>query len=131
MDISQKLLIEMVMRQTTYSFEKAEQELFKNNNDYIKVIKNALGINKPEKKESNININQEIYKEIRGFMDIGSKNFLINQEKQKQQEKILSKIQQQNKLKKQKANLENIIEKEVNDNEDTIPEDTISNLVTS
>ena len=131
MDISQKLLIEMVMRQTTYSFEKAEQELFKNNNDYIKVIKNALGINKQEKKESNININQEIYKEIRGFMDIGSKNFLINQEKQKQQEKILSKIQQQNKLKKQKANLENIIEKEVNDNEDTIPEDTISNLVTS
>lgn len=111
MDKSNKLLIEMVMRQTNYSFEEAEEELVKNNNNYIIVIKNALGINKPEKKESNININQGIYKEIREFMDNGSKNYLRNREKQLYQQEMLSKIQKQ-----QNTKLENISEKEENNN---------------
>ena len=39
----QRLLVEMVMRQTNYTFEEAEINLVKNNNDYMKVIREALG----------------------------------------------------------------------------------------
>ena len=45
-DNKQKLLIEMVMRQTMYSYDKAKEKLEENNNDYMLVIKRALGINK-------------------------------------------------------------------------------------
>jgi len=112
MNIEQKLLIEMIMRQTTYTFEEAKTQLENNDNNYIKVIKESFGINtKPKEKNS---INQQIYKEIRGFMDVGSKNFLMNQERQKKQQEILSRIAQQKKtqelLKKQNNKLENLTE---------------------
>ena len=75
----QKLLIEMVMRQTNYNYEQAEEELKKNNNNYIIVIREAMGI----KKETNntvTSINQGIYKEIRTLMDTRDTTARINKE---------------------------------------------------
>ncbi len=89
-----KLLIEMVMRQTTYTYEECEQKLNANQNNYMKVIKEFYGIKEPPKKE--VTINQGIIKEIRGLMDNASNNFRMKQEMQKsaqeyydQQQKII------------------------------------------
>ena len=85
----QQLLIEMVMRQTTYSFDEAKEELKKYNNDYIKVIKIGLGLGINEKKEEKSSINQGIYKEIRGLMDDASTKFRINQEQERKRLEII------------------------------------------
>lgn len=89
-----QLLIEMVMRQTSYTYEECEEKLLENENNYMKVIKEYYGIKEKPKKE--LTINQGIIKEIRGLMDNASNNFRIKQEMQKraqeyyeQQQKIL------------------------------------------
>ena len=75
----QKELIEMVMRQTNLSYEESEEELKNNNNDYMKVIKKANGI--LEKKEEKItSINQSIYKELRGYLDKCSLDYMERKE---------------------------------------------------
>jgi len=121
MNDQQKLLIEMIMRQTSYTFEEAELQLEKHDNNYMKVIKTALGINKPEKTKEKSTVNQQIYKEIRGFMDNGSKNFLMNQERQRKQQEVLSHIAEQKKaqelLKKQNNKLESLEEEGVEESE--------------
>ena len=114
MDAQQKLLIEMIMRQTSYTFEEAELHLETHDNNYMKVIKTALGINKSEKIKEKSSVNQQIYKEIRGFMDNGSKNFLMNQERQRKQQEVLSHIAEQKKaqelLQKQNNKLKSLEE---------------------
>ena len=97
-----KLLIEMVMRQTTYTYEECEEKLNENDNNYIKVIKEFYGIKEQSKKD--ITINQGIIKEIRGLMDNASNNFRIKQEMQKraeiyyEQQKKLSESKKLNKI---------------------------------
>ena len=56
--------IEIILRQTDYTQEVAIEKLNQHNNDYVKVIKEYLGIveKKPEKIKST---NQAIYKELR------------------------------------------------------------------
>ena len=105
----QKLLIEMVMRQTAYTFDEAKTQLDIHNNNYINVIKNALGIIKIEETnkdtKKNASINQQIYKEIRGFMDTGSKNYISTQNKYKKQQEIQSRIKPQQELLSQKKTM--------------------------
>jgi hypothetical protein len=70
-------LIQRVMSQTTYSEEEAREKLTLFNYDYIKVIKNFMGI----KQNNNVkikSINQEIYKQIRCNLDISMKNYREN-----------------------------------------------------
>ena len=59
--------IPIVCSQTNYKKEEAEEKLEKWNGDYIKVIKDYLNItNKTPIKKT---LNQEIYKEIRTFLN--------------------------------------------------------------
>ena len=75
----QILLIEMVMRQTILTFDETKEQLEINNNNYMIVIKEALGIK--EKKDTEIkSINQQIYTEIRGLMDNASDTYRKNKE---------------------------------------------------
>ena len=77
-------LIAMVMRQTTYTHQETLDLLNKYNGDYMKVIKefmkedsNKEDSNKEDSNKedsNNININQQIYKEIRTLMDDASRN---------------------------------------------------------
>lgn len=66
-------IINLVMRQTTYTYEEIINRLQNCNNDYIQVIRqyNLGNINEKKKEESNSvqSRNQEIYKQIRNFMD--------------------------------------------------------------
>ena len=70
----QELLIEMVMRQTSLGFAEARERLEINNNNYMIVIKEALGIK--QKVDTEIKtLNQQIYTEIRGLMDNASDTY--------------------------------------------------------
>ena len=63
--------IEIVMRQTEYTYEEANKALDKNDNNYIRVIKDAMGIKDLRGVENKFvdSINQTIYKNIREYMD--------------------------------------------------------------
>ena len=116
----QNLLIEMVMRQTSYTYEDAELQLKNNNNDYMKVIKEALGIIQ-QKNTKPDSVNQQIYKEIRGFMDVGSKNYRISQENEMKKQQIIEAIRkkqmaEQDKQREQKPDLTTIEECDNDDN---------------
>ena len=71
-DIELRKKIDLVINQTTYNEIQALEELTNNNFDPILVIKDYLGVNKKESgdkqikdKDKPLNINQEIYKQIR------------------------------------------------------------------
>ena len=97
----QKLLIEMVMRQTNLSFDETSECLKKHNNNYMIVIKEALGINNDNKKKPKT-VNQEIYTEIRGLMDNASERYRKQQEIEKQKEIIIEKLREEYNLRKNK-----------------------------
>ena len=69
MDSSQELQnkVVTVCRQTNYTSEVALQKLEQHNNDVMSVIKDYLGTSRPSKKPKSLN--QQIYTELRGFMD--------------------------------------------------------------
>jgi len=63
-----ELHVEKVMSQTNYTKEEAIEKLKLFNCDYMRVLKDYMGI--PEKKNCKIkSINQEIYKQIRFKLD--------------------------------------------------------------
>ena len=67
--------IKQIMSQTNYTEEVARNKLIEFNYDFMRVLKNYMGI--PEKKENNTikSINQEIYKQIRGNLDQTMKEY--------------------------------------------------------
>ena len=69
MDISQELQdkVDTVCRQTNYTSEVAIQKLEEHNNNVMNVIKDYLGVSRQTQKPKSLN--QQIYTELRGFMD--------------------------------------------------------------
>jgi hypothetical protein len=67
--------IKHIMTQTTYSESEAREKLHQFNGDFMRVLKNYMGI--PEKKENNQikSVNQEIYKQIRHSLDQTMKEY--------------------------------------------------------
>lgn len=67
--------IQIILTQTNYDETVAREKLKEFNYDYMKVIRNYMGIS--EKKQTNkVNsINQEIYRQIRHNLDSGMKNY--------------------------------------------------------
>jgi len=61
-----ELEINKILKQTNYSREQAIEELNKHG-DYIKVIKNYMGLKKIEEKK--LTINQQKFKDIRNFLN--------------------------------------------------------------
>ena len=66
--------INIVMSQTNYTEEQAREKLKLFNCDYMKVLKEYMGINEkpPEQVKS---LNQEIYKQIRTKLDSSMKEY--------------------------------------------------------
>lgn len=62
----------IVLSQTNYSEEEVVDLLEKNQNDYLKIIRNYLGAVPP--KEEIKSVNQEIYKLLRKQVDISKYN---------------------------------------------------------
>jgi hypothetical protein len=67
--------VKQIMSQTNYSEEVARNKLNEYNNDYMKVLKEYMGI--PEKKTVSTikSVNQEIYKQIRCNLDQTMKEY--------------------------------------------------------
>ena len=69
--------VDIVLRQTTLSRDEVIERLSKNENNYLNVIEEFMGINK-NKQKNIITVNQQIYKEIRAVMDGAANNFRNN-----------------------------------------------------
>jgi hypothetical protein len=67
--------LQKVMYQTNYSEEEAKEKLKLFNCDYMKVIRDYMGI--PDKKEEKKikSVNQEIFRQLRKKMDISMKEY--------------------------------------------------------
>lgn len=77
--------IQIIMRQTNYTYEESKEKLQEFHYDQIKVIKSFLGI--PEKKESSVkSINQEIYRQLRFKLNASISEYNKQQENQQQKE---------------------------------------------
>ena len=86
-------LIEVLMRQTDYSKEKAIEELEATKYNISDALSKYMGVDKSMKttKESTKTTNQMIFKEIRDFMDKGSRDY----ERRKEYSKYLMEQQKQ------------------------------------
>tara|TARA_B100000674_G_C37279624_1_gene662668 strand:+ start:44 stop:310 length:267 start_codon:yes stop_codon:yes gene_type:complete len=69
-------MIDMVTRQTDYTWNEAKELLETNNWDYNLVIRKYMGI--CEKKEVKNTLNQEIFNQIRKQMDSAGSKFYNN-----------------------------------------------------
>lgn len=67
--------VQKVMAQTSYTVEEAREKLRLFNCDYMRVIKDYMGI--PEKKEERKvkSVNQEIFRQIRTTLDSSMKTY--------------------------------------------------------
>ena len=71
-------LVHLIMRQTDYSAEVANEKLEAADYDHIKVIKFYLGI--VDKKEPKIkSVNQEIYRQLRTKLNASTKKYTDEQ----------------------------------------------------
>lgn len=83
LDLEEK--VNIILRQTNYTYEEAQDQLKENENDYIKVIKKYIGINDKkiiDTRKSN-SLNQEIYKQLREKMNTGIKDYNIKTQNEK------------------------------------------------
>lgn len=72
--------IEMILRQTDYTEAKANEELKLHGYDPIKVIKAYLGITEKKAPVSDLNLNQEIYKQMRIKLDNVIRSYNVRKE---------------------------------------------------
>lgn len=109
-DIRNNQIVEMIIRQTDYTKEEAIEKLKKHNNNYLQVLKEYMNDEKvTEKKEESKSLNQNIYSNIRNFLD--------NSIKEKaRQSQIYNKIKEQKEA-YEKAKREKSGEKENNKTE--------------
>ena len=70
---NQEELIQIIMRQTDYDYEKSKTKLIEFKLDYMEVIKDFMGIKKKE--TTCTTSNQQRYKLIRESMDKQIKNY--------------------------------------------------------
>ena len=64
-----------IMTQTNYSEEVAREKLALFNNDFMKVLKDYMGIQDNQKPNQIKSVNQEIYKQIRHNLDKSMKDY--------------------------------------------------------
>ena len=67
----QQTHIEVILRQTDYTIEQAREKLSEHKTDYMAVIRSYLkqGLTSTNPIAKPLSMNQQIYKEIRSFMD--------------------------------------------------------------
>jgi len=79
MSLNIKNLIDVVIRQTDYTEEKAIEKLKEHNNDIIAIVREYMSgsaIKKPQTIDiTNKSTNQQIYGEIRNLMDDAAKTY--------------------------------------------------------
>lgn len=72
MDDNDKNNIGIILRQTAYTEKEAEELYIKYGKDYIQVIREYMEIKEKSPNDSNRSLNQEIYKQIRDQLEVGT-----------------------------------------------------------
>ena len=93
LDEKENQVIDFVLRQTNMEREEAIERLNEYDFDSIKVIKEHFGI-KQKKQDNIVSVNQQIYKEIRGFMDKAAKQYRFTKELEKRKQEMLEFIKE-------------------------------------
>jgi hypothetical protein len=77
-EVSNEEKVELVMRQTNYDSQTAQEKLTLHSQNVTQVIREYLNIGKkpPPPCTTRLSVNQQIYKEIRGMMDDAAKTYL-------------------------------------------------------
>jgi hypothetical protein len=85
-------LIQIIMRQTTYTHEESKKKLIEMDYDPILVIKDFMGIKPKDSKPQTTHVkslNQEIYKQIRYKLDESMKQYREKQESKEKNPNVL------------------------------------------
>ena len=115
LDEKENQVIEFVLRQTDMEREKVVEKLNEYDFDSIKVIREHFGIQ--QKKQDNIvSVNQQVYKEIRGFMDKAAKQYRFTKELEKRKEEMLQFIRERENKETENKKLLTTVEEEPCDN---------------
>ena len=109
LDIKEKQIINLVLSQTNMDSEEATKMLEENDYNSIKVIKMHFGIVE-KTPEQNVNINQQVYKEIRQFMDTAAKKYRYTKEIEKRREDFLEFLREKEMQEQENAILTTITE---------------------
>jgi hypothetical protein len=67
--------IQIIMRQTDYTEEKARDKFSQFKFDELAVIRDYFGITEKKTPEKVTSVNQEIYKQLRGYLDGTMRNY--------------------------------------------------------
>jgi hypothetical protein len=94
MSLNIKNLVDVVLRQTDYTEEKAIEKLKEHNNDIIAIVREYMcgsAIKKPNTIDtSNKSTNQQIYGEIRNLMDDAAKTYKAKKDLEKRREDYIA-----------------------------------------
>jgi len=93
LDEKENQVIDFVLRQTNMEKEEAIKRLNEYDFDSIKVIKEHFGI-KEQKQDNVVSVNQQVYREIRGFMDKAAKQYRFTKELEKRKQEMLEFIKE-------------------------------------
>ena len=90
-----KNLIDVIIRQTDYTEEKAIEKLTQHNNDVLAIVREYMGVVKPPSKNDIIksSTNQQIFSEIRNLMDDAAKTYQAKKEYEKRKEEYIAYMQ--------------------------------------
>ena len=108
LDIKEKQILNLVLSQTNMEAGEAKKMLEENDYNSIKVIKMHFGIVE-KTPEQNVNINQQVYKEIRQFMDTAAKKYRYTKEIEKRREDILEFLREKEMQEQENKEQENAI----------------------
>ena len=99
MSLNIKNLVDVVLRQTDYTEEKAIEKLKEHNNDIIAIVREYMcgsAIKKPNTIDtSNKSMNQQIYGEIRNLMDDAAKTYKAKKDLEERKKEYIAFMQAQ------------------------------------
>ena len=100
-----RTLIDVIIRQTDYTEEKAIEKLTEHKNDVLSIVREYMGVVKPPTRNETIksSMNQQIFSEIRNLMDDAAKTYQSKKAYEKRKEEYIAYMQakQQEQAKKE------------------------------
>lgn len=100
-----RTLIDVIIRQTDYTEEKAIDKLTEHKNDVLAIVREYMGLVKPPTRIETIksSTNQQIFSEIRNLMDDAAKTYQAKKAYEKRKEEYIAYMQakQQEQAKKE------------------------------
>ena len=90
-----RTLIDVIIRQTDYTEEKAIEKLTEHKNDILAIVREYMGVVKPPTRNDIVktSTNQQIFSEIRNLMDDAAKNYQAKKAYEKRKEEYIAYMQ--------------------------------------